>query len=295
MAMYAINYDGLRKRNTYNEIIDYLQFHQEKIIYPDRFAKRIRETPQLTNLLDGEGLGHTELQELDKKRAVDMMKEFAIRESGGTASISRVSQTPAITISSGSTTPHDYHTLVQDYNDMIHTTLDENIENHEDQINDISGDTNDHLNNVHTQNQNFLLGAIPKFNPQVFNMSTPRGPPFTSSNPTASSSNQPMAYPMVDPPNPLPMPPLPPPAKAKAYPPAKAEPLPYLRHNRKAKAKSHVRNPFIANLLPNNQNPNPPPNPPLDEQALHNVNNGGGMPVPKRRPRHGRRHDTPPY
>ena len=39
MAMYAINYDGLRKRDTYNEIIDYLQFHQEKIIYPDRFAK----------------------------------------------------------------------------------------------------------------------------------------------------------------------------------------------------------------------------------------------------------------
>ena len=31
MAMYAINYDGLRKRDTYNEIIDYLQFHQEKI------------------------------------------------------------------------------------------------------------------------------------------------------------------------------------------------------------------------------------------------------------------------
>ena len=49
MAMYAINYDGLRKRDTYNEIIDYLQFHQEKIIYPDRFAKRVRETPQLSN------------------------------------------------------------------------------------------------------------------------------------------------------------------------------------------------------------------------------------------------------
>ena len=318
MAMYAINYDGLRKRDTYNEIIDYLQFHQEKITYPDRFAKRIRETPQLTNLLDGEGLGHAELQELDKKRAIDMMKEFAIRESGGTASISRVSETPAITISSGSTTPHDYHTLVQDYNDMIHTTLDENIENHEDQINNITGDTNNHLNNVHTQNQNFLLGAIPKFNPQVFNISTPR-PPFTSSNPTASSSNQPMAYPMVNPPNPLPMPALPPPAK-KAYPPAKAEPLPYLKHSRqapKAKAKpagipfhlqarnlaivdQAMQNPLIANML-NNQNPNPPPVGPiaLDEQALHNVNEGGGMPKAKAkakaRPRHGRRIDTPPY
>ena len=55
MAIYAVNYDGLRKRDTYNELIDYLQFKQEKIIYPDRFAKRIRESPQISNLLDGEG------------------------------------------------------------------------------------------------------------------------------------------------------------------------------------------------------------------------------------------------
>ena len=30
MAIYAVNYDGLRKRDTYNELIDYLQFKQEK-------------------------------------------------------------------------------------------------------------------------------------------------------------------------------------------------------------------------------------------------------------------------
>ena len=56
MATYAINYDGLKKRDTYNELIDYIQFGQEKITYPDRFAKRIRESPQISNLLDGEGL-----------------------------------------------------------------------------------------------------------------------------------------------------------------------------------------------------------------------------------------------
>ena len=28
MAIYAINYDGLGKRDTYNELIDYIQFKQ---------------------------------------------------------------------------------------------------------------------------------------------------------------------------------------------------------------------------------------------------------------------------
>jgi len=59
-----------------------------------------------------------------------------------------------------------------------------------------------------------------------------------------------------------------------------------------------MQNPLIANML-NNQNPNPPPVGPiaLDEQALHNVNNGGGMPKAKARARwpRRRRHDTPPY
>ena len=67
MAIYAVNYDGLRKRDTYNELIDYIQFKPEKIIYPDRFAKRVRESPQISNLLDGEGLGKGDLEEHEKK------------------------------------------------------------------------------------------------------------------------------------------------------------------------------------------------------------------------------------
>ena len=90
MAMYAVNYDGLRKRDTYNEIIDYLQFGQEKVTYPDRFAKRVRETPQLTNLLDGEGLGKGDMEEQQLNHMKELMKEFAIREAGGTAQFSRV-------------------------------------------------------------------------------------------------------------------------------------------------------------------------------------------------------------
>ena len=34
--MYGLNYNGLRKKETYDEIVDYLENKQEKIKYPDR-------------------------------------------------------------------------------------------------------------------------------------------------------------------------------------------------------------------------------------------------------------------
>ena len=35
---YAINYQGLRKRETYDELVDYLLDKQPRIVYPDRRA-----------------------------------------------------------------------------------------------------------------------------------------------------------------------------------------------------------------------------------------------------------------
>jgi hypothetical protein len=61
--MYSANYDGLKKRETYNEIVEYLQYGQEKIKYPDRRAKQLRESPQLSNLLDGDGAGLMDMEE----------------------------------------------------------------------------------------------------------------------------------------------------------------------------------------------------------------------------------------
>jgi hypothetical protein len=61
--MYSVNYDGLKKRETYNEIVEYLQYGQEKIKYPDRSAKQLRESPQLSNLLDGDGAGLMDMEE----------------------------------------------------------------------------------------------------------------------------------------------------------------------------------------------------------------------------------------
>ena len=48
-------YNDLRKRDTYEEIIDYLFNKQQTIRYPNRLARRMRESPYLTQL-DGEGM-----------------------------------------------------------------------------------------------------------------------------------------------------------------------------------------------------------------------------------------------
>ena len=55
--MYALNYEGLKKRETCNEIVDYLFSKQEKIKMPNRLAKQLRNSPQLSNLFDGNGEG----------------------------------------------------------------------------------------------------------------------------------------------------------------------------------------------------------------------------------------------
>ena len=62
MAHYQVNYKGLRARPTFDTIVNYLQTKQEKIKYPDRTAKRLRESPYLTQL-DGEGMGEMDEQQ----------------------------------------------------------------------------------------------------------------------------------------------------------------------------------------------------------------------------------------
>ena len=61
----AINYKGLKKRQSYDEIVDYLNNKQEKIKFPNRAAKALRNSNQLSNLLDGDGEGliNMELQQ----------------------------------------------------------------------------------------------------------------------------------------------------------------------------------------------------------------------------------------
>ena len=158
MAMYAINYDGLRKRDTYNELIDYLQFGQEKITYPDRFAKRIRESPQISNLLDGEGLGKKELEERENSFMKELMKEFAVRQAGGTAQFSRAEPANNNSNVNNGNSPN-YDAPFQDQGDNISQTVNENNRNKENRNQNTAERNRQNLNAVHQQNTAGLLGA----------------------------------------------------------------------------------------------------------------------------------------
>ena len=68
---------GLRKKDTYEELINYLHTDQEIIRYPDRYAKQLRESPYLTQL-DGEGLG--EMQEQRERQFIEEQRENTIRQ-----------------------------------------------------------------------------------------------------------------------------------------------------------------------------------------------------------------------
>ena len=78
--MFALNYEGLKKRETYDEIIDYLMNKQEKIKMPNRLAKQLRNSPQLSNLLDGEGEGALEMEEQQRRAATEVERQRLIRE-----------------------------------------------------------------------------------------------------------------------------------------------------------------------------------------------------------------------
>ena len=158
MAIYAVNYDGLRKRDTYNELIDYLQFKQEKIIYPDRFAKRLRESPQISNLLDGEGLGKGDLEEQEKNRIKEILKEVAIIQAGGTAQFSRADPVNnRSNVNTGNAPNHDEQ--FQDVGEHASETIFENNRNRQNRNQNTAERNRENLNGVHQQNNASLFGA----------------------------------------------------------------------------------------------------------------------------------------
>ncbi len=81
--MFGINYDGLRKKKTYDELIDYVMNKQEKMQYPDRTAKFLRNSPQLSNLLDSNGEGLLEMEEQQKRQVMEVEKEHILRQTAG--------------------------------------------------------------------------------------------------------------------------------------------------------------------------------------------------------------------
>ena len=72
-AIYGINYDGVKKRPTFEELIDY---KEPKITYPDRSALFTRESPLMTQF---DNIGAMELEDQQRREMRERMKEDMLR------------------------------------------------------------------------------------------------------------------------------------------------------------------------------------------------------------------------
>jgi hypothetical protein len=125
----VINYEGLVKRETYDEIVDYLENDQEKIRYPNRKAKQIRESFHLTNLLDVDGDGSMEIANQQTNAMKSQEVEHAVRREAGssnqTASVirSRNNRRPPQTFNIHSDS--GYETAFSNSNEEATNTIDD--------------------------------------------------------------------------------------------------------------------------------------------------------------------------
>ena len=156
MAMYAINKQGLREKPSYDELIGYLEYGQEKITYPDRFFKQLRETPQLSNLLDGEGFSVNDMNEQQMKQAKEIAKELAIIQAGGTAQVSRTASNEPSNVSAVADDLDG-----QDLNDDVKGSLQSMYERAIQKANETAQNKKEELNIVDEAQRRALLGVAP--------------------------------------------------------------------------------------------------------------------------------------
>ena len=203
--MYAINKQGLREKPNYDELINYLQNKQEKIVYPDRFAKRIRESPQLSNLLDGEGFDIHDIQDQQIRQAKEIAKHLAVIQADGDAKILNTASKEPSKVNNNIA---DHTEAINDQSDVVSAVLKGHYTTYAFKQNDIAEkNKKENLDIVHQQNQDALLGMAPPKPPPRQRVPTlaeqldssiripeRKAPPKASSK--ASSSNDPL--PQVD-------------------------------------------------------------------------------------------------
>ena len=92
---------NLRRKPTYNELINYLEFEQPKIKYPNRNATFLRNSPYLSQF-DGDSWIDLEEQEnnINKEKLKEMEVRRVASDTGRTAQALRSSRA-----TSGYTTP----------------------------------------------------------------------------------------------------------------------------------------------------------------------------------------------
>jgi len=67
-----LNFEGLRKRQSYNEIVHYIQAEQPKLKYPNRRASFLVNSPQYSSLLELDGMDEQE-EEIKKAHVVQSL------------------------------------------------------------------------------------------------------------------------------------------------------------------------------------------------------------------------------
>ena len=67
MAKVSRMADGVKRRQTYEEVIDYIEHCKDKIKYPDRTAKQLRNIFELSQL-DGVGMRIMEQQQFEEAK-----------------------------------------------------------------------------------------------------------------------------------------------------------------------------------------------------------------------------------
>ena len=67
MAKVSRMTDGLKRRQTYAEVIDYIEHDKDEIKYPDRTAKKLGNTLELSQL-DGVGMQLLEQQQFEEMK-----------------------------------------------------------------------------------------------------------------------------------------------------------------------------------------------------------------------------------
>ena len=82
MTLFAANYDGLRNKGSYDELL--ARLGSEALVEPDRSAKQLRESPQIANLLDGEGqLSFVEMGKQQLATASHQMVQQSVLQAAG--------------------------------------------------------------------------------------------------------------------------------------------------------------------------------------------------------------------
>ena len=78
--MFGINYNGLKKRNTYDEIVNVIETDKTKIKYPDRRATRYLNDPHVLAITSATDL---EMNEQPENMTKNVIIENVIRQMSG--------------------------------------------------------------------------------------------------------------------------------------------------------------------------------------------------------------------